>query len=110
MAGGTSTRLDERSSGGDVCRSADSTASPEEPPPSQANRAAEPRDGGARAWMVLVASFLTNGIVFGVINSYSVIYVNLQEKLKDAGVPEASSKACESQRLSHSLEGTAGSA
>ena len=54
-----------------------------------------PPDGGARAWLVMLASFLCNGILFGVINTYSVIYVDLQKKLEAAGVAEASSKACE---------------
>ncbi|XP_071445608.1 monocarboxylate transporter 10 isoform X2 [Hetaerina americana] len=52
-----------------------------------------PMDGGARAWLVLTASFLTNGIVFGVMNSYSIIYAVLQERLEADGVSEASSKA-----------------
>ncbi|XP_046404401.1 monocarboxylate transporter 10 isoform X2 [Ischnura elegans] len=52
-----------------------------------------PMDGGTRAWVVLVASFLTNGIVFGVMNSYSVIYAVLQAKLEAEGVGDASSKA-----------------
>ena len=56
--------------------------------------AAVPPDGGARAWFVMIASFLCNGILFGVINTYSVIYVDLQKKLEAAGVTEASSKAC----------------
>ncbi|KAJ9587793.1 hypothetical protein L9F63_018776, partial [Diploptera punctata] len=52
-----------------------------------------PPDGGARAWFIMIASFLCNGILFGVINTYSVIYVDLQKKLEAAGVAEASSKA-----------------
>jgi hypothetical protein len=55
---------------------------------------AVPPDGGTRAWLVMIASFLCNGILFGVINTYSVIYVDLQKKLEDKGVTEASSKAC----------------
>jgi hypothetical protein len=55
---------------------------------------AVPPDGGTRAWLVMIASFLCNGILFGVINTYSVIYVDLQKKLEDKGVAEASSKAC----------------
>ncbi|XP_021937048.1 monocarboxylate transporter 10 isoform X2 [Zootermopsis nevadensis] len=52
-----------------------------------------PPDGGTRAWLVMIASFLCNGILFGVINTYSVIYVDLQKKLEDKGITEASSKA-----------------
>jgi hypothetical protein len=62
--------------------------------PKDEDTAAVPPDGGTRAWIVMVASFLCNGILFGVINTYSVIYVDLQKKLEDKGVAEASSKAC----------------
>jgi hypothetical protein len=63
--------------------------------PKQEGTSAVPPDGGTRAWLVMIASFLCNGILFGVINTYSVIYVDLQKKLEDKGVAEASSKACE---------------
>lgn len=54
-----------------------------------------PPDGGARAWMVLAASFLCNGLLFGIINTYGVIYVYLLMDLEKAKVPDAASKACE---------------
>lgn len=53
----------------------------------------EPPDGGARAWLVMISAFLCNGILFGVINTYSVIYMKLQSKLIENGDPDASSKA-----------------
>uniref|UniRef100_A0A1B6MC42 Major facilitator superfamily (MFS) profile domain-containing protein n=1 Tax=Graphocephala atropunctata TaxID=36148 RepID=A0A1B6MC42_9HEMI len=52
-----------------------------------------PPDGGTRAWLVMIASFFCNGVIFGVINCYSVIYVELQERLDQDGVSESSSKA-----------------
>lgn len=52
-----------------------------------------PPDGGTRAWLVMLASFFCNGVIFGVINTYSVIYVELQKKLEEKGVEDASSKA-----------------
>ncbi|KAE8751492.1 hypothetical protein FOCC_FOCC001739, partial [Frankliniella occidentalis] len=52
-----------------------------------------PPDGGARAWMVLAASFLCNGLLFGIINTYGVIYVYLLMDLEKAKVPDAASKA-----------------
>jgi len=61
--------------------------------PKQEGTSVVPPDGGTRAWLVMVASFLCNGILFGVINTYSVIYVDLQKKLEANGVAEASSKA-----------------
>ncbi|XP_054271482.1 monocarboxylate transporter 10 [Macrosteles quadrilineatus] len=54
---------------------------------------AGPPDGGARAWLVMLASFFCNGVIFGVINCYSVIYVDLQKRLDDEGVSDSSSKA-----------------
>lgn len=47
----------------------------------------------SRGLLVMVASFLCNGVIFGVINSYSVIYERLQKQLEEAGVENASSKA-----------------
>lgn len=55
----------------------------------------EPPDGGFRAYMIIVGSFLTNGLIFGVINSYSVIYTVLQERLKNENVPNSETRACE---------------
>ncbi|XP_014252184.1 monocarboxylate transporter 10 isoform X2 [Cimex lectularius] len=50
-------------------------------------------EGGARAWAVMMGSFLCNGIIFGLINTYSVLYVQLQDELIQEHVPDASSKA-----------------
>lgn len=50
-------------------------------------------DGGTRAWLVMIGSFFCNGIIFGVINSYGVLYTEIQEQLQTAGISEASSKA-----------------
>ncbi|XP_075974993.1 monocarboxylate transporter 10-like protein kar [Anticarsia gemmatalis] len=52
-----------------------------------------PPDGGFRAIAVVVGSFLTNGLLFGVINSYSVIYTVLEKDLIANGVPNAESRA-----------------
>lgn len=54
-----------------------------------------PPDGGARAWSIMIASFLINGIIFSVINSFSAIFVSLKKRLEDDGEFEISSKACE---------------
>lgn len=42
-----------------------------------------PPDGGFWAWLVVVASFLTNGIIFGTINSFGVIFVYLKEQYSE---------------------------
>lgn len=60
---------------------------------SHGNVVIDPPDGGCRAWIVLISAFLCNGILFGVINSYSVIYMSLQRQLDTKGDTEASSKA-----------------
>nr|QHN70701.1 karmoisin [Limenitis arthemis astyanax] len=52
-----------------------------------------PPDGGIRAYMIVAGSFLTNGLVFGIINSYSVIFSVLKDRLKEANVPDYESKA-----------------
>ncbi|XP_034829296.1 monocarboxylate transporter 10 [Maniola hyperantus] len=53
----------------------------------------EPPDGGFRAYTIILGSFLTNGLVFGIINSYSVIYIVLQKKLEAENVSNAGSRA-----------------
>jgi len=53
----------------------------------------QPPDGGLRAWTVLISAFICNGVIFGIINTYGVIYIKLQEQMKDSGEMEASSKA-----------------
>ncbi|XP_071544004.1 monocarboxylate transporter 10-like isoform X2 [Panulirus ornatus] len=51
-----------------------------------------PPDGGCRAWVVMFASFLCNGIIFGIINSSGVIYSNLVNRLEEEGDPNAAFK------------------
>lgn len=68
------------------------------PPPEQVFKETElvtnkPPDGGARAWFVMMGSFLCNGILLGIINSFGVIHTYLQKSLNEAGDPDASSKA-----------------
>ncbi|KYN17202.1 PREDICTED: monocarboxylate transporter 10 isoform X2 [Trachymyrmex cornetzi] len=58
-----------------------------------ANTIVEPPDGGLRAWMIMVGSFTINGVLFSIINSYSLIYQELQKRLIEAGETEVSSKA-----------------
>lgn len=55
-----------------------------------------PPDGGLRAWMVMIGSFVINGVLFSVINTYSLIYLELQKRLLESGETAASSKAGES--------------
>ncbi|XP_015520454.1 monocarboxylate transporter 10 isoform X1 [Neodiprion lecontei] len=61
--------------------------------PMSAEVKAEPPDGGCRAWVIMVASFFVNGIILGVINSASVIHIQLEGMLKSRNVTGASSKA-----------------
>ncbi|XP_043252475.1 monocarboxylate transporter 10 isoform X1 [Colletes gigas] len=52
-----------------------------------------PPDGGLRAWMIMIGSFVINGVLFSVINSYSLIYLELQKRLLESGDSSASAKA-----------------
>jgi hypothetical protein len=54
-----------------------------------------PPDGGFRAYFVMTCAFLCNGVIFGIINTYSVVYMSLQRQLVQSGDELASSKACE---------------
>lgn len=55
--------------------------------------AVSPPDGGLRAWMIMIGSFTINGVLFSIINTYSLIYPELQKRLTEAGDTEVSSKA-----------------
>lgn len=52
-----------------------------------------PPDGGVRAYSVLVASFLTNGLLFGQMNSCGTIYEFLKAQLAKEGVANGQSRA-----------------
>lgn len=62
---------------------ADASESPQVPP-----------DGGLRAYIIVIASFFTNGLIFGIINSYSVVYIVLLKQLQSQNVEGAEVKAC----------------
>lgn len=53
----------------------------------------EPPDGGARAWCVMISAFFCNSIIFGIINTFGTIYIELHENLKANNDSEAGSKA-----------------
>ena len=44
--------------------------------------------------MVLVSCFLVNGIIFGVINTFGILFVKLKSDLEKAGVEDAALKCC----------------
>lgn len=52
-----------------------------------------PPDGGTRAWLAAISGFFCMGLIFGLINSYSVIYSYLQRRFETWNDPGASSKA-----------------
>ena len=52
-------------------------------------------DGGLRAWVIVIASFLTNGLIFGIHNCYGLIYLQLKNQLEGLGINDAPTKACE---------------
>lgn len=53
-------------------------------------------EANIRSCIVVLASFVCNGLVFSFINSYSVTYMYIRKRLEDAGINDASSKACKS--------------
>lgn len=54
-----------------------------------------PPDGGVRAFLVMFASFINTGVVFGVITGNSLIIAAIQSNLASNNVSDASSKAGE---------------
>ena len=55
----------------------------------------EPPDGGCWAWLVLLSCFLVNGIIFGIINTFGILFVQLKQDMDEAGVEDAASKCGE---------------
>jgi len=51
-----------------------------------------PPDGGFWAWLVMTACFLTNGIIFGIINTFGVLFVKLRSDMEEAGEEDAAFK------------------
>ncbi|CAK9814391.1 Monocarboxylate transporter 10 [Anthophora plagiata] len=62
-------------------------------PEADGSNVVTPPDGGMRAWMIMIGSFVINGVLFSVINTYSLIYLELQKRLLESGETAASSKA-----------------
>jgi len=52
----------------------------------------DPPDGGFQAWFIMVCSFLVNGIVFSIINTFGILFVKLKEHFEDDGVEDAAFK------------------
>lgn len=50
-------------------------------------------DGGVRAWLVVLSSFMCNGLIFGVINSYSSVFAELEPILVRNRIQDAGTKA-----------------
>lgn len=55
-------------------------------------RSKQPPDGGFWAWLVMASCFLANGIVFGIINTFGILFVKLKKDMEDAGVEDAATK------------------
>jgi len=53
----------------------------------------KPPDGGVRAWVIMISSFLCNGIIFGLINSYGAIYVALKNQYDQEKSESSETKA-----------------
>ena len=66
-----------------------------------------PPDGGVRAWAVMLASFLCNGIIFGIINTSGITYAKILGKLQESGDPNAAFKGCECYLMPFCMKGAA---
>lgn len=63
-------------------------------PTSTKQRLSQPPDGGW-GWVVCLASFWTNGTIFGIMNCFGVLYVKLKDKFGDTH-EEAAFVTCKS--------------
>ena len=61
-------------------------------PASEKHQQPQQPDGGCWAWLVLLGCFLVNGIIFGIINTFGILFVQLKEDMERTGVEDAASK------------------
>ena len=61
-------------------------------PASEKQHQPQQPDGGCWAWLVLLGCFLVNGIIFGIINTFGILFVQLKEDMERTGVEDAASK------------------
>jgi len=52
----------------------------------------DPPDGGCKAWFIMVCSFMVNGIVFSIINTFGILFVKLKADLEKSGDEDAAFK------------------
>jgi len=52
----------------------------------------DPPDGGCKAWLIMTCSFLVNGIVFSIINTFGILFVKLKSDLEESGDEDAAFK------------------
>ena len=64
----------------------------------------QPPDGGCWAWLVLLGCFLVNGIIFGIINTFGILFVKLIEEMERAGIEDAKSK-CGNTTVTNRING-----
>ena len=48
-----------------------------------------------QAWLVMISCFLVNGIIFGIINTFGILFVQLKKDMEEAGVADAATKCGE---------------
>ena len=53
----------------------------------------EPPDGGW-GWLVCLTSFCTNGVIFGTINTFGILYVEMMKEFDDDGQEDLAFKTC----------------
>jgi hypothetical protein len=58
----------------------------------------KPKNHGCIAWLTVLGSFTDGGFSMGIVNSFSVIYVELLRILEEEGVENAAYKACKSYK------------
>jgi len=51
-----------------------------------------PPDGGCWALLVMFACFLCNGVIFGILNTFGILYVELRQKMEEAGIEDSAFK------------------
>ncbi len=47
-----------------------------------------------QAWLVMVSCFTCNGIIFGIINTFGILFVKLRADLEAEGLKDAALKCC----------------
>ena len=58
-------------------------------------------DGGFWGWVVCITSFWCNGTLFGILNTFGILFVALMQEFEDSGDEDLAFKICKYIQVLH---------